>query len=103
MGDVTDLEFGGSEGVLRYIQEKSDDIEAVVIPQFHVGHIPATGNSPGVDIEDVGLVLHMVNGNQQLVQKQDAEVVLNDGILNRMRIKIYLWSAKDGTSFEIPK
>jgi hypothetical protein len=40
---------------------------------------------------EAGLVFHLVSGEVLIVkEKQDAEAVLNDGILNRMKIKIEL-------------
>lgn len=93
MGSVDN--FGEGDGVLLYVKEKSDDIEHVVIPLFKVGSLPTDGRSPVHEYEDVGLILFMVNGDTQLIHKADAERVLNDGILNRMRIDIRIWSPSD--------
>jgi hypothetical protein len=85
---TTPQHFGDSQGVLRYIQEKSDDIEKVVIPLYPFGQLFDNGVPTGEFLRDIGLVVHCVQGNQILIDRADAEVILNDGILNRMKIKI---------------
>jgi len=81
-------DFGSSEDALRYIQEKSEDIEKAVIPQTPTLVFSEPGK-PGREFE-VGMVLHMINGHKKIVHPVDAELVLNDGILNRMCIPIKL-------------
>jgi hypothetical protein len=77
---------GGTAGLLQYIREKADDIEKAVIPQ----HLSIVFHPSGEQVE-AGLVFHLVSGEVLIVkEKQDAEAVLNDGILNRMKIKIEL-------------
>lgn len=38
----------------------------------------------------VGMIIHMING-RCCIRPYDAELLLNDGILSRMKIKIELW------------
>jgi len=77
---------GGTAETLQYIKEKSDDIEKVVIPQSQFIIFPKTGERI-----EASLVLHLIGGALKIVpNKRDAEAVLNDGILNRMKIKIEL-------------
>ncbi len=77
---------GGTKGLLNYIRERSDDIEKAVIPQ----HLSVVFQPSGERVE-AGLVLHLMSGEVLIVnQKGDAETVLNDGILNRMKIRIEL-------------
>jgi hypothetical protein len=77
---------GGTAGLLNYIREKADDIEKAVIPR----HLSIVFH-PSEERVEAGLVLHLVSGELLIVnKKQDAEAVLNDGILNRMKIKIEL-------------
>lgn len=77
---------GDTPGLLRYLQERSDDIEKVVVPQHPYIVFPTTGERV-----EAGLVIHLVGGDLKIIpNKQDAEAVLNDGILNRMKIKIEL-------------
>lgn len=77
---------GGTCELLRYIQERSDDIEKIVIPQYPCITFPASGEQV-----EAGLVIHLIGGDLKIIpNKQDAEAVLNDGILHRMRIRIEL-------------
>jgi hypothetical protein len=81
-------DFGAIENVLRFIQERSDDIERVVIPQTASIRDKKTGEV----IPDVGLIVWWTDGTKSLVFREAAELVLNDGILNRMKIRIELRS-----------
>jgi len=77
---------GGTEGLLKYIQERTDDIEKAVIPQ----HLTIVFQ-PGNEQVQAAMVLHLISGETLIVRdKEDAEAVLNDGILNRMKIRIEL-------------
>ena len=77
---------GGTPELLRYIQERSDDIEKVVIPQH-----PYIVMRPSGEQVEAGLVIHLIGDDMKIIpNKQDAEAVLNDGILNRMKIRIEL-------------
>ena len=49
-----------------------------------------SGIPTGQQISEVGLILMMTGGNKDLIMREDAEFVLNDGILNRIKIKIEL-------------
>jgi hypothetical protein len=84
-------DFGTPEAVLRYIQERSDDIEKVVIPQTPtiLIHDP---KDPSGEISEVaaGLVIHLVSGQLKIIHPETAPLILNDGILHRMRIRIEL-------------
>ena len=82
-------DFGSSEEALRYIQEKSEDIEKAVIPQMP--SVVLSGPDARSTEVEAGLILHMINGHKKIVHPFDAELVLNDDILNRMRIKIELF------------
>jgi hypothetical protein len=85
-------DFGSSEAALRYIQEKSEDIEKAVIPQSLTILVSAPG-MPNTELE-AGMVLHMLNGHRKIIHPVDAELILNDGILHRMKIKIELFRGK---------
>lgn len=82
--------FGSIEEVLRYIQERSDDIEKVQIPQMPTVSITHPKN-PHHEIRlAAGMIVRMVSGSFEVLSKDQAELVLNDGILTRMKIKIEL-------------
>jgi len=75
-------EFGDHDKLLAFLKEKSDDIEKAVIPQTPTLLIKQHG-LPTMELE-VGMVLHMSNGHNKYINPKDAEILLNDGILNRM-------------------
>jgi hypothetical protein len=79
-------DFGSVENVLRFIQERSDDIERVVIPQAASLQDSQTGKV----IPNVGLIIWWVDRKKSFIFHEAAELVLNDGILNRMQIRIEL-------------
>jgi hypothetical protein len=81
--------FGTSEKLLQYLREHSDDIEKAVIPQMESLTLMNAGQSEGA--VEVGMVLHMVEDRMIFLTPTDAEILLNDGILNRMEIKIELF------------
>jgi len=82
--------LGNSEAVLRFVQERSDDIVRAVIPMSSYVIEMENGIPTGQQIADVGMILVMIGGDKSLLMRQDAEIVLNDGILNRMKIVIEL-------------
>lgn len=90
MSDPRIWNAGGSEGLLRFFQEKSDDIECVYVGNGQPFNMvdPTTGVSDPVD----GYMLVLLcNGEYFCVAtKGDAELILNDGILTRMKIRIEL-------------
>lgn len=77
---------GSTSELVKHIQEQSDDIEKVVIPQHPYIVMQPTGEQV-----EAGLVIHLISGRLKIIpNKEDAEAVLNDGILNRMKIRIEL-------------
>jgi hypothetical protein len=81
---------GGSDGLLKFFQEKSDDVERVIIGNGQPFRMVdrKTGTEQGLD----GYLLVCLCGGDyfSVATKSDAELILNDGILNRMKIKIEL-------------
>ena len=75
---------GSTPELVRIIQEQSDDIEKVVIPQHP--YITLEGEQV-----EAGLVIHLISGRLLIIpNKTDAEAMLNNGILKRMKIRIEL-------------
>jgi hypothetical protein len=75
----------GKQELLGFIREKSHDIEKVVIPKP-----PYVLLGTGEEVE-ASLVIHLISGELKVISsQQDAEMVLNDGILHEMNIKIEL-------------
>jgi hypothetical protein len=78
-----------SARLLRFIQERSDDLEKVVL--LPPGVAPAQdGVLVGLPVNQFILMLHFVDGNRKAIFGDDVELVLNDGILHRMKIHIEL-------------
>ena len=80
------LLFESSAELLTFIREKADDIEKVVIPNTGSSILTFHGMSVNF-INDLGMIIHTLQ-QRILVGESNAEVILNDGILGRMRVKI---------------
>jgi hypothetical protein len=78
--------LGAASCSWRSSRKKSDDIERVEILA------PKVSTVSGQRL-DFSLALHTA-GQQYIISRKDAEVVLNDGILNRMGIKIEFQKVK---------
>ena len=94
ISDSSEPGFRQPGNLLRYIQEKADDIEKVVIPQVPVLTV-TTPHGKVLDLPEVGMVLHLVDNAIRVIHYADAEILLNDGILNRMRIPIEFYRGDD--------
>lgn len=80
--------FDSIDDIVRHLKERADDIEkAVLYPPG--GHIAQHGVPVSGPVDQFALVFHLTN-NQQTVFGRTVEAILNDGILNRMRIPIEL-------------
>jgi hypothetical protein len=82
--------FSSSEELLRFVQERTDDIEKAVIPQHPFISVYDPKKPTAVTEVPAGMVLHLIGNDFRVIHPSDAELILNDGILNRMRIKIEL-------------
>ncbi len=82
-------EFQSSEDLLEFLREHSDDIDSVVIPVQHSVefHGPA---GQRLNTTKVGAVLKLCSGRLQLISREDAAMLINDGVLQRMKIKCVL-------------
>lgn len=87
-------DFGDSQGVLAYIQNRSQELEHVIIPQLP--SLTLTNDSVHYTNLEVGMVLELKGGGREFITPRDAEVVLNDGILGRMKVKILLRNKAEG-------
>lgn len=89
---ITQHDSGDSLDILRFIQEKSGNIKQVEILLLPF-HVKCEGNhwlKYYDDISHLGLIVHSVGGGAFFIEKEDAELILNDGILHRMKIPIKL-------------
>lgn len=73
--------------VIDYIKARADDISNA---QIACGGVITVKQENGQEIiaPNAGMILVMMGGENLLVHKDDVAAVLNDGILNRMRIPI---------------
>ena len=82
-------EFATREEILAYLREHCDDIDSVVIPV-----------QPGIDIAgpdgqrrrvmNVGAILKTCGGGRKAIHREDAAMLINDGVLQRLKIKCVL-------------
>ena len=79
-------DFGSTEALVKDIQERSDDITKVVL--LRKKNALTRNGASFLDLSNTGMILHFVGGKARLVTIQDAQAILNDGILNRMKIRI---------------
>ncbi len=86
------LDFGSSDELLKFLKERVDDIDKAVINCCdEVGWTYPDGRRVGpisTKDNDIGMVLCLVTNQQAIVSKADATMLLNDGLLNRMNIRI---------------
>lgn len=82
-------DFGNSENLLKFFKDRADDIESVSItpgPTVTITHM----GQPYGNISGVGMIVNMTD-KRRLIKREDAELLLNDGLLNRLRIRIELF------------
>ena len=82
-------EFPSSEELLAYLREHSDDIENVTIPvrPYVAFHIP---EGRRFKADNVGAVIKLCSGRALVIHRDDAAMLINDGVLQRMKIKCVL-------------
>lgn len=82
-------EFDSPEDLINWIREKTDDLQEVQIPlATNVGVVSSNGEQ--VLTKGAGAILLFINGRQSIIRIEDAEALINDGVLHRMGIKIKL-------------
>jgi len=81
--------FDSDEAALRFLKERADDIANVAIPVGGPVAVLHKGQTLG-PFQGMGMIVFMVSGDIHLLQPSRAELILNDGFLTRMRIKISL-------------
>ena len=74
---------------LKHLQELTDDTESVSVAIMdHVRHKKNDGSTK--EYSGVGAVLNLCDGGTRVISIEDAERLINDGVLQRMKIKIRL-------------
>ena len=88
--------FRSSEELMAYLRETSDDMVSVTIPvQPKVDIIDPQGKRERV-VRDVGAIIATSSGRSLLFHREDMQMLLNDGLLVRMKIPCIL-STIDGS------
>jgi hypothetical protein len=87
--NIERIQFVTDEHALSYLKDRVDDIAQVAIPVGGPVTVLHKGQSLG-PYYGIGMIVFMVSGDIHLFQPSRAELILNDGFLNRMRIKISL-------------
>ncbi len=79
-------DFGSSEKLLEYFKEKSDDIEKVIIvpPGTQITY----EREPVTTLREFQMMICLINDQRKMIGQKDAELLLNDGILSRMKLRI---------------
>lgn len=91
--NVEHVHFDSDEDALRFLKARADDILQVAIPISGPLEVRHQGKIIG-PIHGIGMIVFMVSGDIHLFRPPRAELILNDGFLNRMRIKIALLEAQ---------
>lgn len=82
-----DIRFDSSEALLRYLREKSDDVDrlTIAVPEGIQFSAP---NGDKLIRRNAAAVLALCSGTQLVLHRDDLEKLLNDGLLNRMKIPV---------------
>jgi hypothetical protein len=80
---------GGTAELVKEIQERSDDIERVVITPDGVISLWEPTNPTDREVIEASLVIHFCSGFLRIIpSRQDAQTLLDDGIFARMNIRV---------------
>jgi hypothetical protein len=81
------LSFPTVGELLRYLEEQNGTIMRALIPQSSP-LAPVRPGEPQIPAHNTGLVLEWASGETAYLKCEDAEAILNDGILNRQHVEI---------------
>ncbi|TMQ34699.1 MAG: hypothetical protein E6K70_06245 [Planctomycetota bacterium] len=81
-----DTDFGSSKALLAHIKERSDDLEKVVI--IPPGSRRVYRSRTEAVVGEWQMMLCMIGDKRSVIGQVDARMLLCDGILDRMGIKI---------------
>lgn len=82
-------EFTTSEQLLRRLQERSDDFEHITV--MVVNDIPIKGpQGQGRLVKNCCALIKLCNGESLVIHRDEFEVLLNEGILQRLKIPLKL-------------
>jgi hypothetical protein len=81
------LSFPTIGELLHYLEKHTGTIARALIPQSPPLDAARPGE-PQIPVENAGLVLEWASGETAYLKSEDAEAILNDGILNRQHVEI---------------
>jgi hypothetical protein len=84
---IGSLHFESDEEALEFLKGRADDIADVAIPVGGPVMILHQGKHLG-PFTSIGMIVFMVSGDIHLLHPSRAELILNDGFLHRLRIRI---------------
>lgn len=87
--NIGHFHFDSDEEALQFLKGRADDIAEVAIPVGGPVTVLHQGQSLG-PFTSIGMIVFMVSGDIHLLHPSRAELILNDGFLHRMRIRIRL-------------
>lgn len=87
--NIGHFHFEDDEECLQFLKSRADDIAEVAIPVGGPVSVLHNGQTLG-PYHGIGMIVFMVSGDIHLLRPTRAELALNDGFLNRMRVKIRL-------------
>lgn len=87
--DLERLYGGKANDIIEKVRELADDIDSAVLPASRSMVLvdTRTGDPTGT-ATDIGIVLRFCDGKMLGIRTREAEMILNDGILNRVGITI---------------
>jgi hypothetical protein len=91
--NIERVHFASDEAALSYLKDRVDDIAQVAIPVGGQVTVLHKGQLLG-PFQGIGMIVFMVSGDIHLFQPSRGEMILNDGFLQRMRIRIHLLEGK---------
>lgn len=87
--DPEDLHFATSEELLKWLQERSDDFDGVSI--MVANDLLISGpHGEKLLAENCCAMIIKFNGESIMIHREELEALLNNGILQKMRIPISL-------------
>lgn len=78
-------EFGSYEDLLQYLTEHVDDIESVRLSIRDTARITRRGK-PAKTYTGIGAIVELCSGHKQVINIKSAEMLINQGVLQRMKI-----------------
>jgi hypothetical protein len=89
MTDFPVRKFDSDEEMMQFLREHSDSIDSVIIPVQN-GILLRGPNGESAFQNRAGAFLRMCDGSSITLFREDAEMLINDGVLQRMNIKCTL-------------